>query len=125
MYIQYNPNPERNDTTDCVIRAICKITGQTWNEVYWDLCDIGFKKKAWGDTMLVWGAYLKQLGFTRRILPNTCPDCYTIADFAADNPFGDYLVATGEHLVAVSRGNIYDSWDSSDLVPVYYYERGR
>ena len=125
MYIYFNPNHKRTDTTDCVVRALCKITGQSWHDVYWDLCDIGAELMAWGDTMLIWGTYLNRLGFVREVIPNTCPHCYTDADFAADHPYGDYGVATEDHLVAVSRGNIYDSWDSSDAIPAYYYEKRR
>lgn len=125
MYIYYNPNKKQNNTTDCVIRAICKLTNKSWTDVYWDLSDEGAEKGAWGSTMEVWGSYLRKLGFKRNHIPNTCPDCYTVRDFAHDHPKGGYIVATGEHLVAVENGNVYDSWDSSDLVPVYYYEKGR
>lgn len=47
MYVYFNPNRMRNDTTDCVIRAPCKITGQSWHDVYCDLCDIGAELMAW------------------------------------------------------------------------------
>lgn len=47
MYVYFNPNYMRNDTTDCVIRVLCKITGQSRRDVYWDLCDIGAEPMAW------------------------------------------------------------------------------
>lgn len=37
MYIYFNPNYKRTDTTDCVVRALYKITGQSWHDIYWDL----------------------------------------------------------------------------------------
>ena len=34
MYIYYNPNPQNNLVGDCVIRAIAKVTGQSWEQTY-------------------------------------------------------------------------------------------
>lgn len=71
----------------------------------------------------VWNAVLTDQYFKRNTLPNTCPACYTIIDFCNDHPHGEYLVATGTHVVAVLNGNYYDTWDSGDEVPIYFYER--
>jgi hypothetical protein len=71
----------------------------------------------------VWDSYLKSKGFYRYVVPNTCPDCYTIEDFARDNPQGTYIVATGSHAVCVKNGDILDNWDSSQEVPAYYYTK--
>ena len=104
-----------------MIRAICKATGKTWHEVYTALCIYGYMLCDWGDSNAVWGAYLQDLGYSRDVVPNTCPACYTIADFARDHPEGTYIVATGRHVVAVVDGNIFDSWDSSGEIPAYYF----
>ena len=71
----------------------------------------------------VWGALLRQEGFKRAAIPNTCPDCYTVEDFASDHPEGTFVVGTGNHVVTVKDGLIYDSWDSSQEIPVYYWFR--
>lgn len=71
----------------------------------------------------VWGAYLKSRGFRRRTISNTCPDCYTAADFAREHPRGVYVLAFGGHVATVRDGVLLDSWDSSDLIPVYYYAK--
>jgi len=34
-FIYYNPNPERKLVGDCVIRAISKVTNQTWEDTYY------------------------------------------------------------------------------------------
>ncbi len=121
MYKYFNPNPVTNTAGDCVIRAICAATGQPWRDVYNDLCSEGMKKGDWGSNNNVWGAYLKKIGFDRFIVPSICPDCYTIADFAADRPQGIYIVATGSHVVTVIDGDWYDTWDSGAKVPLYYF----
>ena len=33
-YINYNPNPARKLVGDCVIRAISKVTEQSWEDTY-------------------------------------------------------------------------------------------
>lgn len=120
-FIEYNPNPRLLNTGDCVIRAICKALDMEWEKVYMDLTLKGLQLAMWGDTNAVWEAYLKERGFVQQVLPSTCPDCYTIADFAADHKDGTYIVATGTHVVAVKDGNYYDTGDSGKDVPSYYF----
>ena len=122
-YIRYNPNPNHKSRGDCVIRALSKILNYSWDQVYLELCIQGYLMKDWGDSNEVWDSYLKCCGFLRMVIPNTCPDCYTIRDFCYDNPNGEYILATGNHVVAVKDGNYYDSWDSGNEIPLYYYER--
>ena len=50
---------------------------------------------------------------------------YTVADFAAGHPTGRYILGTGEHAVAVVDGDIIDSWDSSQEIPIYYFTKER
>lgn len=71
----------------------------------------------------VWGTYLTEKGFRRFSIPNTCPNCYTIKDFCRDNSIGTYIIGTGSHAVAVIDGDYYDTWDSGDEVPIYFFKR--
>lgn len=121
MYVYYNPNPENKLVGDCVIRAIAKVTDQDWEKVYMDIALQGYMMKDMPSANHVWGAYLMSKGFRKNIIPNSCPDCYTITDFCEDNPHGVYLLATGTHVVAVEEGNYFDTWNSGDEVPMYYW----
>lgn len=123
MYRHYNPNPKGIQAGDCVIRAISAASGQSWQDVYAALSVQGYMMGDWGNSDRVWGAYLRSRGYRRETLPNTCPDCYTIADFAAEHPHGAYVLGTGSHAVAVISGDILDSWDSSQAVPIFYYTK--
>ena len=122
MYIRYNKNPRRNYRAgDCVIRAISIVTGDSWDDIYDDLCDFGKRMGDWGNQNGIWDAYLRSRGFKRHICPNDCPFCYSIADFAEEHKQGSYIAATGSHAVAIVNGDYIDAFDSGDLLPIYYY----
>lgn len=121
-FVQYNPNPRGINTGDCVIRAICKALDMPWEKVYVELTVKGLQEAMWGDTNAVWEKFLKERGFVQHVLPNTCPDCYTIADFANEHKVGTFIVATGTHVVAVKDGKYFDTWDSGYLTPSYYFQ---
>lgn len=123
MYIYFNPNPYRNLVGDCVVRAISKATGQTWEDSYLDIAMQGYMMKDMPSSNDVWNACLIKKGYKRQMLPNTCPDCYTVRDFCEEHPKGKYILATGSHVVAAENGNYYDTWDSGDETVVYYYEK--
>ena len=122
-YIYYNPNPNGRHTDDCVIRAICKLTNKGWYYTYTQLSLRGFIIGDWGSCNEVWSSYLKRIGYIRKIIPNTCPDCYSVKDFCKEYPKGKYLLAMGNHTVTVIDGNYYDTWDSGNEVPIYYWTK--
>lgn len=123
MWIEYNANREDNRTSDCTIRAISKLTGQSWDETYMGICTEGLIKADMPDVNRVWGSYLRRNGYKRYALPNTCPDCYTVEEFCADHPEGKYLLALEGHVVCVESGNFYDTWNSSKEPVVYYWKK--
>lgn len=122
-YQYYNPNPAHDDAGDCVVRAICRITGKTWREAYAGIIAQGYDDYNMPSGNEVWGKYLYDLGFRRAAAPNTCPACYTVRDFCMDRPAGEYILATGTHVVAVVDGDYYDTWDSGNKVIEYYWTR--
>ena len=122
-YRYYNPNPSGKNAGDCVIRALCAALGESWQAIYTALSVQGYKMCDWGNSDPVWGAYLRSRGFVRRAIPDTCPDCYTIEDFAEDHPRGVYVLKTDQHVTTVINGTVYDSWDTRDEIPQYYWTR--
>lgn len=122
MYIRYNSNPINNRVGDCVVRAISKVMDKSWDDTYIAICVQGFTMYDMPDSNAVWGAYLLENGFSRYVIPNTCPNCYTVKDFCRDYPKGKYLLATGTHLIASISGNYYDTWDSGDEPIIFYWK---
>ncbi len=123
-YCFYNPNPAGRFVGDCTIRAICKLTEQDWDTVYVGTTFQGFIVKDMPSGNATWGAYLRRQGYIRQIIPNSCPDCYTVKDFCRDNPRGRFLLALDQHVVAVVDGDYYDTWDSGNEIPIYYWMKG-
>lgn len=123
-YVYYNPNPLKLSVGDCTIRAISRALSISWKQTYLLLVIQGFHMYDMPSANRVWGELLKRKGFKKYQLPDTCPDCYTIKNFCYDFPYGTYVVGTGEHVVCVIDGNYYDSWDSGNEIPIYYFKRG-
>lgn len=117
MLKYYNPNPLGKNVDDCSIRAVSKALSLTWDEAFDILSGYG---KAIGDLQnsnLAIDLALRNNGFVRDIIPNTCPFCYTTEDFCTDNPIGIFVLGFGYHVATVIDGDIYDSIDSSRMVP--------
>lgn len=124
-FFLFNPNPCTSDPVnkiDCVTRAICAAFDWTWERAYAALSIQGFLDcNNWAKDE-VWGDFLEARGWTWFRLPDTCPRCYTLAQFAADHPDGVYIVGTGTHAVCVRDGVIWDSWPSGNVVPLFAWE---
>ena len=123
-YVYFNPNPKGKMVGDCVIRALSKILGYDWDRCYAEIVAEGFMLCDMPSSNYVWGSYLKHKGFVRMNLPDTCPECYTLEKFCADHPRGEFIVATGTHVIAVVNSNVYDSWNSLDEIVTYYWRKG-
>lgn len=124
MWIKYNPNPTGRNVGDCAVRAVAKALKIDWEDAYALIAANGYAMGDMPSADSVWGAVLRQNGFYRKAIPNTCPDCYTAEDFCKDNPYGTFVLGFGGHVATVVNGNLYDSWDSSQAIPVYvWYEK--
>ena len=124
MYKKLNVNPLHRRADDCTIRAISVALNEPWEKVYSDICVEGLKLYDMPSANHVWGSYLKKKGFERRIIPDQCPQCYTVEEFARDNPKGIYILALHGHVVPVIDGDYYDTWDSGERIPIYYWKKG-
>ena len=124
MWVKFQNNPCGRNVGDCSVRAVSKALGIDWEKAYLLIVTAGFNMCDMPSSNAVWGAVLRMNGFYRENIPNTCPDCYTAADFCADHPKGIYVLGFGTHVATAVDGNIYDSWDSSNEIPQYYWHKG-
>ena len=123
MWRKFNNNPVGRKTGDCVVRAISVALNVSWDDAHYMLSELSRAMGEMPSADDVWGAILRQHGFKRSAIPNTCPDCYTTEDFAQDHPRGVYVLGFGGHCVAIIDGCILDAWDSRDEVPQFFWYR--
>ena len=130
MYVYLNVNPDKKRTTDCVIRGVSFVLDQDWETTFTHIAVECIKEHDMPEYNYVWAGYLRRRGFKRFMIPDTCPNCYTVKDFCRDNPVGTYLLvivgygSDGGHVVAVRDGNYFDIWDSGNEVPTYFWVKG-
>jgi len=121
MWIEYNPNPVGRRVGDCSIRALSKALDIDWEQAFILTAVNAYSMGDMPSSDSVWGAVLRRHGFYRTSIPNTCPDCYTAEEFCKDNPEGIFVLGFGGHVATVVDGNLYDSWNSSQLVPQFLW----
>ena len=122
-FVKYNANPINKRVGDCTVRAISKALDQSWYKTFVEMCVQSVMLCDMPSANHVWGAYLRHKGFERNIIPNSCPDCYTVADFCDDYPYGTYVLALNGHVVTVIDGNYYDTWNSGNEIPLYFGQK--
>lgn len=83
-YVEFNPNPCGRRVGDCSVRAIAKALDMGWEAAYIALTMNGLQMGDMPSSNSVSGALLRQYGFVRKAIPDTCPNCYTVEDFCED-----------------------------------------
>lgn len=117
----YNANPRRRRTGDCTIRAICTALGVDWDAAYIGVAFTGFLEADMPSTNRVWRKFLRRQGYEMRLIDCGERDCYTVEDFCEEHPKGTYILALDGHVVSVIDGYYYDTFDSGDEEPIYYW----
>lgn len=121
VWVYYNPSPSGRNVGDCSVRAVAKALNTDWETAYAMIASAGYLMNDVPSSNAVWGSVLRRNGFMRSAIPPTCPDCYTAEDFAKDHPHGTYVLGFGNHVATVKDGRLYDTWDSSQEIPQYYW----
>lgn len=123
MFIQFNPNPKGKRVGDCTIRAISKALNQSWDDTHAGLSACSYALKDMPSANHIWGEYLKLKGFRRYLVDDKDQLFYTVKDFCRDNPKGTYILAISGHVVCVRDGDHFDTFDSGDETPIFYWKR--
>ena len=118
----YNENPKSLVSAgDCVVRAIAKATGISWDEVYQNLCLIGLRVKDMPSSKRVYRQYLNNISKMEK-QPWNGNRKYTLTEFAEEFNRGAYVVSIANHLTVVIDGFIYDTWDCSQYTVGNYWK---
>lgn len=108
MFKYYNANALGNSVNDCVVRAISKAEGKSWDKTYQELSYIARMK----------GILLDDVEFVEHYLDKrykrTCHYSKTVGEFAKEHTKGTYLVTMQGHITVVIDGIIYDTFDCSN-----------
>ena len=118
MYVYFNANPKGLRVGDCTIRAISKALDQAWEKTYMDITMYGLIDCDMPSANHVWGHYLTDKGFVRELCQES-----TVRAFADNHSEGIYILAISGHVVAVVNGAYYDTFDSGDMTPIYYWKK--
>lgn len=122
MWQKFNNNPCGRNVGDCAVRAISVALGVDWETAFITLAFNALQMCDMPSSDAVWGSLLRQSGFVRHAIENTCPDCYTADDFCNDHPQGVFVLGFGGHVATVIDGVLFDSWDSSQNAPQFYWK---
>lgn len=123
IFKEYNPNPVGRKVGDCAVRAISKALGIDWETAFILITVNAYQMGDMPSSDSVWGSVLRENGFYKKVIPDYCPDCYTVENFCYDHPYGTFVLGFGGHVATVVNGKLYDSWDSSKEIPTYYWYR--
>ena len=119
----YNPHPFHKRIGDCTVRAISRATGHDWDTSYLVLCTYGFEMKNMPSGNCVWGALLKNHGFTRCPMAGYPERRCTVEDFCREHPHGLYVLGCDGHVVTAGDGGDWGSWGSGGGGVFFFLER--
>lgn len=122
-WVRYNANPKHNRVGDCAIRCVSKVLDIDWDSAFALIAAQAYSGKLTMDTDASWEAVLYHRGFRRQLCPDGCPGCYSLEQFCEEHPEGSYAVKLYDHVVAVVDGRYFDTWDSGDEIPIYYWHK--
>ena len=120
-----NPNPtKKTDRGDCVVRALSIATERTWDDIFKELCEIGFKLKSMPNDKQTYEEFLKENGFEyRKLSIKRGSKRPRVNEFAKKNKDKVCVLNVANHLVTSKDGKFYDTWDSGECCMYSYWER--
>lgn len=124
--IYYQPNKKQSSkgTSDCVIRALTKVMGKEWLEVFDDLTVIAREAQTMPNNKECYTKYLTDNNFKYTGISNKKGTKRpTVYSFAKEHKNGTYFVVVANHVVAVVDGAYYDTWDSGECCLYGYWEK--
>lgn len=122
--VKYNPNPKEKKTSDGVMRALCKVTGEDWDTIYLNLLELGFELKVMPTDSVVWKKYLDSKDFVYHIIPvKKGMKRPKVETFLREHPTGTYILRIAGTILACVNGHYYTMYNYNDSAIYGYYEK--
>ena len=121
-YHYYNCNPHHKLTDDCVIRAICSSTGDSWEDTMRALVERSIKTGYMLNTPECYGKYLESIGYVKQKQPSQKDGKkLRFKDFCKKFD-GHAICHCGKnHVTYVADNSVWDIWNTEDeIVGVYW-----
>lgn len=125
-YKYYQPNKKdlKDAYGDCVIRALTKVTGKEWLQVFEELLPYAKELQCMPNGKPCYKTYLKENGFIYHGISNKKgAKRPTVKQFANEHKEGTYFLHVAKHCVSVVDGIYYDTWDSGECCLYGYREK--
>lgn len=118
----HNENPKGKRTSDCVIRAIARATGQSWEEVLTGLYQVALQLKTAPADKECYERYLGQQGWLKHPQPRKDDGKkYTISEWCWKHKHKTMVISVANHLTCVIDGQCNDIWDCTDMSVLNYW----
>lgn len=113
-----NVNPKGRKTGDCVVRAISAFLGESWEQVYRELAELGIKRGTAMDCPETYVKFLETRGFVKCPMPRHADGTrFTGREYCERLAVGGwvYILSMAGHLTFVNAdGRIWDIWDCGE-----------
>ena len=121
----YNSNPNKNKTSDCVVRSISTALNKSWEDVLKELTEYALKHKHFPNCQEIYEIYLKDNKWKKHNAPHKRNgDVYLLGEWL--KKFGDEAIVTidDDHLTYVNNHIVYDIWNCTENeVGVFWTEK--
>ena len=121
-YRYYNCNPHSRRTDDCVIRAICSSTGDSWADTMRALAEWSIKTGYMLSTPECYGPYLESIGYVKQKQPIQKDGKKVRFKEFCKTFDGHAICHCGKtHVIYVADNHVWDIWNTEDeIVGVYW-----
>lgn len=112
-YEKFNINPKNHLAGDCVVRALAKSSGLSWDDVFDELYCIAKKQKRMLNEPNVYTKFLENHGYVqfKNVHPKKGESRTLVKQLIAKNPEDNWVITIANHVTTGINGVLYDTWD--------------
>lgn len=121
-YHYYNCNPQHRLTDDCVIRAICSSTGDSWEDTKRALAEWSIKTGYMLTTYECYRKYIESIGYVKQKQPTHNDGSKMLFKEFCQKYDGHAICHCGKgHITYVADNSVWDIWNTeNENVGVYW-----